>query len=237
MSSAVSQSIRPPRLPCENTPPVAPARPGSLHAPSFLFFACSRSFPLNLPAHNRPYGSGHPLGCPKGRGSCRLGGTRCGFGQHIATFSSQERGIAAVMANKARIARTTVAPPPRDRTPSRRVRREQHTLIVMIHMYCTTHHPGVPGTGRLEPLSGAKAGTALCQECDSLLAYALTRIEDCRFGDDKPACTQCPVHCFRPDMRQRIRAVMRYAGPRMTLRHPYLAVRHLLDARATSPEH
>jgi hypothetical protein len=109
--------------------------------------------------------------------------------------------------------------------------------MVMVRMYCVSHHRGAPGPGRLPSPSGAKGETALCQECDSLLAYALSRIENCRFGDEKPACAQCPVHCFRPDMREPIRVVMRYAGPRMTLRHPYLAVRHLLDARATPSEH
>jgi len=133
--------------------------------------------------------------------------------------------------------RTMEAPPPGDRTLSRRVRREQRTVMVMIRMYCKTHHAGAPGPSRLPSSSGAKGDNALCKECDSLLTYALRRIESCRFGDGKPTCTQCPVHCFRSDMRERIRAVMRYAGPRMTLRHPYLAVRHLLDARVTPPEH
>ena len=34
-------------------------------------------------------------------------------------------------------------------------------------------------------------------------------------------------------MRERVRAVMRYSGPRMLTRHPVLAVAHLADGRKT----
>jgi hypothetical protein len=36
-------------------------------------------------------------------------------------------------------------------------------------------------------------------------------------------------------MRQRIRAVMRYAGPRMLLRHPGMAIMHLFDGARKQP--
>lgn len=131
-------------------------------------------------------------------------------------------------------------PSPPERPPSRRVRREERTITVMIGMYCRAHHPDsaphVKGSDGEGSSSHSKAGPDLCQECASLHEYALLRIDKCRFGDDKPTCAQCTVHCFRFEMREQIRAVMRYSGPRMTLSHPYLAVRHLLDARASSDE-
>ncbi|MDR2525428.1 MAG: nitrous oxide-stimulated promoter family protein, partial [Oscillospiraceae bacterium] len=34
--------------------------------------------------------------------------------------------------------------------------------------------------------------------------------------------------CYRADMREKIRAVMRYAGPRMLLHHPVMAIRHFI---------
>jgi hypothetical protein len=34
-------------------------------------------------------------------------------------------------------------------------------------------------------------------------------------------------------MRENIRKVMRYAGPRMIYHHPIMALRHLLDGRRT----
>jgi hypothetical protein len=38
-----------------------------------------------------------------------------------------------------------------------------------------------------------------------------------------------------PLMRDDIRAVMRYAGPRMLLHHPILAVQHLIDGWRKHP--
>lgn len=90
----------------------------------------------------------------------------------------------------------------------------------MIRLYCHDRH----GTR-----------DELCAGCRELVDYARVRLERCPFGEDKPTCARCPVHCYRPEMRQRIRAVMRYAGPRMLLRHPLLAVRHLIDGLRRPP--
>ncbi len=89
----------------------------------------------------------------------------------------------------------------------------------MIRMFCRDNHVG------------EASRSPLCPECASLLAYSLDRIDTCRFGVGKPTCARCTVHCFRPAMREQIRTAMRYAGPRMTYRHPYLAARHLMDRR------
>ena len=76
----------------------------------------------------------------------------------------------------------------------------------------------------------------LCPECAALLDYALRRLDSCRFGDGKPSCRKCPAHCYRADMRERIRTVMRWAGPRMIFRHPIAATRHLLrELRSPEP--
>ena len=76
----------------------------------------------------------------------------------------------------------------------------------------------------------------LCPSCATLLAYALERVRRCPFEQNKPTCARCTVHCYRSDMREQMRSVMRYSGPRMTLRHPYLAFAHLLDRRRTPVE-
>jgi hypothetical protein len=101
-----------------------------------------------------------------------------------------------------------------------RVARERKTVTAMLHLYCRRHHGGQGG---------------LCQACAELHAYAMCRLDRCPFGADKPTCAHCPVHCYRADRREQIRAVMRYAGPRMLWRHPYLAIRHLLDGRRPAP--
>jgi len=66
--------------------------------------------------------------------------------------------------------------------------------------------------------------------CDDLRKYALTRLAKCRYGNSKPTCRRCPIHCYKPDMRKRISAVMRYSGPWMLLRHPLLTIKHLLQS-------
>lgn len=97
--------------------------------------------------------------------------------------------------------------------------REHKTIDAMIRIYCTDHH--------------AREGTAglLCPDCRELRDYAERRLEKCPFQERKTTCAHCPVHCYSLSMRERIRDVMRYAGPRMTFRHPVLAFFHLLDGR------
>ena len=53
-------------------------------------------------------------------------------------------------------------------------------------------------------------------------------IEKRPFMETKTFCSNCKVHCYKPDMRDKIKAVMRYSGPRMILHHPVAAVRHLI---------
>ncbi|MBN2038113.1 MAG: nitrous oxide-stimulated promoter family protein [Chitinispirillaceae bacterium] len=93
--------------------------------------------------------------------------------------------------------------------------REKKTVEAMISLYCHDHHH--PRTG-------------LCAECTGLFAYAGARVDACAFGESKPVCRNCRVHCYKPEMRERIRTVMRYAGPRLLWKHPVLSVLHLLDS-------
>ena len=104
-------------------------------------------------------------------------------------------------------------PPPR----SARIERELKTVAAMIDRYCRDkHHSG---------------GAGLCAECRRLAEYAKKRLAACPFQADKPTCAKCPVHCYKLEMRERIKEVMRYSGPRMLLYHPLLALAHLLDEK------
>ncbi|AMO47454.1 Nitrous oxide-stimulated promoter [Kosakonia oryzendophytica] len=69
-----------------------------------------------------------------------------------------------------------------------------------------------------------------------LYAYAEKRLDKCVFGEEKPACKQCPVHCYQPAKREEMKQIMRWAGPRMLWRHPLLTVRHLMDDKRPVPE-
>ena len=68
-------------------------------------------------------------------------------------------------------------------------------------------------------------------EYNALAEYAAQRLEHCRYGEDKPACKVCPVHCYKPEMRERMRRVMRWAGPRMIIYSPLEFFRHILQCR------
>jgi hypothetical protein len=95
-----------------------------------------------------------------------------------------------------------------------RMEREKRTMEAMVDLFCKAQH-------------GDRNG--LCPECEELFEYALARLETCPFSTEKPTCAKCPVHCYKPVMRERIRTIMRYSGPRMLIHHPVLALHHLLD--------
>lgn len=99
--------------------------------------------------------------------------------------------------------------------------REFRTIVAMLRMYCRAHH--------------TLQGAALCPECTELHDYAERRLERCVFGEAKPTCAKCTVHCYKAVMRERVQQVMVWAGPRMLWRHPVLAVRHMIDGRRPAP--
>ena len=46
--------------------------------------------------------------------------------------------------------------------------------------------------------------------------------------DKESPCKKCPIHCYRPQMKERMCKVMRWAGPRMILYHPVAAIKHVM---------
>ena len=107
------------------------------------------------------------------------------------------------------------------KTAKRRVR-ETRTISQMVALYCAGNHDAAARTER------AHCGEAVCADCAAIDAYAVLRTERCRKMEVKTSCEECGNHCYAPEKRDEIRAVMRYAGPRMLGKHPVAAVRHLL---------
>ncbi len=105
---------------------------------------------------------------------------------------------------------------PADAVEARRAR-EQEVVSQMIGIWCHARH----GTARGE----------LCDECAELEAYARARSERCPFMETKTFCSNCHVHCYRAEMRERIREVMRFSGPRMLLHRSVMACRHVVESR------
>jgi Nitrous oxide-stimulated promoter len=98
----------------------------------------------------------------------------------------------------------------------RAIATEKKTVAAMVRIYCAAHHDG--------------AG-ALCETCATLQRYAHARLDACPYGADKPTCKECPIHCYKAAEREAMRDVMRFAGPRMMLRHPWLSLVHLWKER------
>jgi hypothetical protein len=89
----------------------------------------------------------------------------------------------------------------------------------MIDMYCRHNH-GVDER---------------CEGCRELYEYAHQRALKCPFDEEKPVCGKCQIHCYKPEMKEKIREVMKYSGPKMISSHPILAIRHLISSRKGVP--
>ena len=94
-----------------------------------------------------------------------------------------------------------------------RVENEKRVIKLMIEIYCKKNH-------------GCK--NHLCDECQELLDYAHFRLSHCKFGDEKTTCSKCPIHCYKKDMKIKVKEVMRFSGPRLIIYKPLELIRHAL---------
>ena len=93
---------------------------------------------------------------------------------------------------------------------------ESKVIDTMIGIYCRHKH---------------STTNELCPDCKALSEYSYKRIKHCPLGEAKTSCQHCKVHCYQSEYREKIRQVMRFAGPRMIFSHPIMAVRHLISER------
>lgn len=75
--------------------------------------------------------------------------------------------------------------------------KELEVVELMIRLYCRKKHQCKDG---------------LCTECNELLEYVKFRRSKCPWGDKKPFCSNCKIHCYKPEMREKIKEVMRFSG-------------------------
>ncbi|MDU3336958.1 nitrous oxide-stimulated promoter family protein [Paraclostridium bifermentans] len=95
-----------------------------------------------------------------------------------------------------------------------RIEKEKKTVQLMINIYCKKNH---------------KCTNELCEECNEILNYAHKRLDACRFGDEKSFCTKCPVHCYKKDMKFKIKEVMKFSGPRLIIYSPLQFIKHIFE--------
>ena len=98
-----------------------------------------------------------------------------------------------------------------------RITREKKTINKMVHVYCKGKHDS--------------KGNQLCDDCNEFLLYAYMRLDKCPFQEEKSTCGKCLVHCYRPDMRDKAKKIMRYSGPRLIYKSPILSLHHVFDGR------
>lgn len=51
----------------------------------------------------------------------------------------------------------------------------------------------------------------VCNECREFLVYAFDRRLSCPL-EERPVCKHCPVHCYVPKHREKVREIMRFSG-------------------------
>lgn len=100
---------------------------------------------------------------------------------------------------------------------------EQKIKLVekMMELYCKKHHQ-------------SDDSCLLCEECDALLEYSSKRSRNCR--NPKGFCAHCPHPCYAPDFRAKMRAVMKFSGPRMLGYHPIWVLKHRIETRRKKRE-
>ena len=97
-----------------------------------------------------------------------------------------------------------------------KIDKEKEVSFLMIDLYCRKKH---------------KCKKEICDECKKLKDYVSLKLDKCPFGENKTFCSNCKIHCYQKDMREKIREVMKFSGPRMIFYHPILAIKHVVESR------
>ena len=78
----------------------------------------------------------------------------------------------------------------------KRISREKLTIKKMIDLY----------------QAKCPQASAEPEHYEALFVYAQKRLDKCVFGEEKPACKQCPVHCYQPAKREEMKQIMPLPG-------------------------
>ena len=103
---------------------------------------------------------------------------------------------------------------------SARERKDLKVLARFTAVYCRAHHAGPRAAVSVaagEPRRLPLRSDPVCPECSGFLAYAFERRLRCPL-EEKPACKHCPVHCYKPGHREKVREIMRFSGRHLIVR-------------------
>ena len=89
-----------------------------------------------------------------------------------------------------------------------RIEQEKQTVEQMIRLYCRKK----------------EGNETLCPQCREVLEYAHARLSRCPFGEKKGTCRLCTIHCYKPEMREQMRAFFGWS---------FISIVNLISAFAT----
>jgi uncharacterized membrane protein YbaN (DUF454 family) len=89
---------------------------------------------------------------------------------------------------------------------------KKHILFKMVALFCGKKHSSPKGE--------------LCLDCKALLDYAYKRCDDCPQMATGVSCKRCKTPCYKPEMKDKMRVVMRWSGPRILLHHPIAVIKY-----------
>lgn len=96
-----------------------------------------------------------------------------------------------------------------------RASKDRATMEAIGSIYCRGNHS-----------DASRGNDIMCPECRGVIENTLKRANACPYGHESN-CEDCPTHCQRGEDQQRIKRIMRYAAPRMALRHPLMTATYL----------
>lgn len=92
-------------------------------------------------------------------------------------------------------------------------KKEQEIVEKMIRIYCRKKHKSIE----------------LYEECQKLSDYTKQRTQHCPFIEVKTFCASCKVHCYKPQMRDKIKEVMKFSGKYLIFYYPKEVFLHIID--------
>lgn len=101
----------------------------------------------------------------------------------------------------------------------KRTDKDRLTLEAIGSIYCRGNHA-----------QRRKDEAGMCPECREAIELTLAKAKSCPLGHSGN-CEDCAVHCQRGDAQKRIQQIMRYAAPRMAVRHPLMTFEYLKKKR------
>lgn len=87
-------------------------------------------------------------------------------------------------------------------------------LALFTSVYCRAHHADAKAALVVDDPELCRLPLhkyPVCADCAGFLGYAFERRRRCPL-EEKPTCKHCPVHCYKPGHREKVREIMRFSG-------------------------